>query len=174
MLQKFGLFAVAKKSQCIKVLLIIFWSFGILVGFINASRLSIRFNISMQAIVHNRLSIVGGILVLFLPLLLTAILRLFFKPIFLIPLAFVKAYIHAFIAGFICLIFGNSGQWYRFLITFSASVSNIVCLALWLSCIDKPPSSFRILLTRAGVTSAVILCVDFCVISTAISTHFHY
>lgn len=174
MSRRFVFFAAAKKSQCIKVLLIIFWCFGIIIGCINACRLPIHFNISMQAIVHNRLSIIGGILVLFLPLLLTAILRLFFKPIFLVPLAFIKAYIHAFIAGYICLIFGNSGQLYRFLITFSASVSNIICLRLWLSCIDKPPSAFRALLTQSGVISAVVFCVDFCIISSVLSTHFHY
>ena len=162
---------VLNKTRITKLLIIIFWCIGILLGCISARRLPFDTFPLMRTLSYSRLSIVGALLVPSLPLLLTAILRLFFKPIFIAPVVFLKAFVYAFVSGCICVAFGASGQFHRFFLTLSATVCNVVLLYFLF---QKANGSPAICLRSVFVLCAVIFCADYFVVSRIFSVLLDY
>lgn len=108
------------RRACI-VLLALFWCVGLFFGIYTACSFNDAFVPLMRAAVQCRVSIVGLLLILFLPFLFAAFAVYFSQPWLLLVIGFVKA----FSFGFCCFAaqscFGSAGWLVRLLLLFSDS-----------------------------------------------------
>lgn len=104
---------------------------GLSAGIYTASTLSLSTLSFIRLILYDRTSIAVLIVTRFLPFLAAFIVCLLSRPIFVIPITFIKAFSFAFSAFGIVLAFGNAGWMMRWLLMFSDSFS--VLLLAWFS-----------------------------------------
>lgn len=153
-----------------RLLLLGGWLLGILFGCFAASFLPVT-NSTVQMLIHSRVSIIGVLTVCYLPLLFSAAIVWFSQNIYLIPLAFVKAFLFGSMSCVIVRNFSSAGWLIRWLYMFSDSVLSFVFLRLWFLCMDKRCDRVKNFL-YASLHCAVILVVDYFIIMPFTKTIF--
>ena len=106
-----------------------------LAGFVLGIRMSHGAELSvslMRSALYGTVSIVGLLAVLLLPFLFSALAVYFSKSQLLYGIAFLKAFLFAFIATAVSSVFGNAGWLARFLILFSDSLNLPLLWLYWL------------------------------------------
>ena len=146
-----------------RLLLLIGWVLGILLGCLMGQQIPIDGSM-MHALMHSRMSIVGGLAVCFLPLLLSAALVWLGRVKFLLPLAFLKAFAFAVISCVILRIFASAGWLIRALFLFSDSVLSFFFLRLWFCCLKENSAGEKDFLYTA-VCSLVVFLIDYFIVA---------
>lgn len=109
----------------------IFWMFGLSAGVYTASTLPLSILSLVRTILYDRTSVILLILIRCFPLFAAFIVCLLYRPVLVIPIAFIKAFSFAFSAYGIVLAFGNAGWLIRWLLMFSDSIS--ILFFVWFS-----------------------------------------
>ena len=147
-----------------KLLLLIFWFAGLILGIAYTYRAQ-PFASLMRSAVSGSVSIVGLGAVLFLPYLLTVSTVCFFRSIYLIPVAFCKAFAYGVCAACVEVAFGEAGWLIRLLLLFSDTASLPVLLWLWLRCLDNNRIARKQAFLKSAGALAIIGVVDYMVIA---------
>lgn len=110
-----------------KIILLAFYAFtGLLFGSLIIRHIDPSFYTLMRSVLSNSVSIVGLIVVNFLPVLITSVIALLSKPYLFFPLSFFKNFSLVVVR---CLVFFSFGQaWW--LIGNMISLSNVVVMPL--------------------------------------------
>lgn len=146
-----------------KFFLLFLWLLGILSGCCWVQRVPDSYFSLMRTLVQTRASIVGAILILFLPLVISAFALAHSKYWILYPLVFLKAFMFGFSAGCVMLAFGNAGWLVRWLLLFSDSFMNVCLLWFWFkggSCDNISRE-----LVHAVLFASIVFCLDYCAVS---------
>lgn len=154
---------VNNRSLLCRLLLLIGWVLGILLGCLSSRFLSDVASL-MHTLMYSGMSIVGGLAVCFLPLLITAIILWFKKVWLLIALAFTKAFLFGAASGIIMQAFRHAGWLLRCLFLFSDSVLSVLYVHLWFTIIKDRTDSKKALLHTAIYCSAVFI-IDYFVVA---------
>lgn len=144
-----------------RLLLLVGWITGMILGVVFAKLAPTNIHAMMRTLIHSRMSIVGGFLSVFFPLLITALVLYFLKPLYLVFVASCKAYVFGYISGCVCLAFGSAGWLLRRLFCFSAIWGNVCMLLLWLVCLDGKHERYIARLLTASCFLAVILLLNY-------------
>lgn len=148
-----------------RLFLAVFWVFGLLIGLYISFRTPILFFSLMRTYAYERVSILGLVLIVSFPLILSAIAVRFSTPLLFLPVAFLKAFCFSYCSNGIVLAFGSAGWLVRWLFVFSDSCAVIVLFWFWIRNI----AGDRGLFTRdffIGVLSIILFCcIDYFVVS---------
>ena len=141
------------------------WLLGLYAGYTFLSHTSVSSVSLMLLVAENRMSIVGRLLFLVLPFVITAVSLRYSKPFFVFLFIFLKAFCFSWCAYGLTVAFLDAGWLVRWLLLFSDSCS--VVLLLWF--LFRNPvatgTSLRSDLLFCTTASVAIGCVDFCFIS---------
>lgn len=142
--------------------LILSWLCGLLLGY---SLYEPLFFPLMRSLFLQPVSIVGLVICILLPLVLTAIFYLIEKPIFISIVCFIKAAAFGFSCSVISREFASASWLVQFLFLFSDCCFLTILMSLWLSCSDSPKrkrlKAFRI----AAVFGIFIALIDYLLVS---------
>lgn len=119
-----------------RICLCFFWLSGLLSGYAFALSNSSVFLSWMRGSAYQTVSIVGLLISIFLPLLLTYISLVTEKTIIILIVCFIKAAAFAFCSVLIHQYYGNASWLVRFLYLFSDSCFLIILFSLWYWCLD--------------------------------------
>lgn len=122
----------------IKILLSICWVLGLLLGLYLAIHLPDNSHSLVRTLVHSRVSTVGLITNLFLPIILSAIVWKLKIPALYLFLAFIKAICYGFCFSAMTLAFQEAGWLLRWLFLFSDTFISVLLLWFWFRNIAKP------------------------------------
>lgn len=148
-----------------KLFLAIFWILGLLTGSFFAFKAPSAYTSLLRMITTERVSIIGLGLILFFPLIISAIVVHFSVPLLLLPLAFFKAFFFSFFSYGFVLAFGNAGWLVRWLFVFSDSCMIIPLLWLWFRNISGNRGTLKNDLVLCSVFAAFFGCIDYFTIS---------
>lgn len=118
--------------------LALLWICGLLTGSLVSLSADEILAPTMLAAISGGLSISGLLLVLLFPLLLTAAAVFISRPVFLYPVAFLKAFLFAFTGIGLLLSLASSGWLIRCLLMFSDSLLLPFLWLLWLQIVSGP------------------------------------
>ena len=118
--------------------LVLLWICGLLTGSLVSLSADGILAPTMLAAISGSLSIPGLLLVLLFPLLLTAAAVFISRPVFLYPVAFLKAFLFAFTGAGLLLSLASSGWLIRCLLMFSDSLLLPFLWLLWLQIVSGP------------------------------------
>ncbi len=90
----------------------------------------------MRSVLYAPVSIVGLLCVTVLPFLLSAFAVFFFRPVWLLPICFAKAFLFAFISMGIVQDFGSAGWLIRCLLLFSDCIGVPILYWFWMRCLS--------------------------------------
>ena len=116
-----------------KLLLAICWVVGLLLGLYLAIHLPEKSSSLVRALLHSRVSTVGFVANLFLPIILSAIVWKLKIPAFYLLIAFCKAIGYSFCFSAITLLFHEAGWLLRWLLLFSDTFISAILLWFWFS-----------------------------------------
>lgn len=158
-------FYESRHSKLYEVILGVCWSFGLLLGFAygtNANPLHFQL---MRVAAFEHTSIIGLVIVLYIPLLLSALAVNYMCPQMLLLICFVKAFLFAACSGVIAAEFGSSGWLIRFLLQFSdcCAVPLLYLFSIRNISVQKSGIQFDFLLS--SIVLLIVGCVDYFVIS---------
>ena len=142
-----------------RIVLCLVWMAGLLFGCIIALTGNSVFLAWMRSAVFQPVSIVGLLVSVFLPLLLTYISFVIKKPIILLIVCFLKAAAFAFCGTLIHQCYGNASWLVGYLYLFSDSFFAIFLFALWYRRLDcsRTTGSFELpLCVLVGVLLAAV------------------
>lgn len=105
------------------------WVAGLLLGMHFAFNASTSISSLMHTVAYCRVSIVGLLLVLFFPLVISVIA--ISVPFFLFPLSFIKALSYGFCFYSVMFAFGSAGWLFSMLLLFSDSCMSVLLNWLW-------------------------------------------
>lgn len=148
-----------------KLLLIICWLAGLLIGFIYAKGHCTELYFLMRIAVAQRVSIVGIVFSLSFPLIISAIAIHLDSPLVLSILAFLKAFCFGCCCCAVVAAFGSSGWFIRWLLLFSDSCIVVVLLWLWLKSFAGDEHTIHADVLISIVIAIIIGCVDYFVVS---------
>ena len=160
----------ANKSNNFRVtvrvcLLVFLWILGLALGYLLSKPCYIPL---MRSALLQPVSIVGFIVCIFLPLILTSLSICLEKPILILIVCFIKSAAYGFSCGLISLIFCSASWLVRFLFLFSDSCFLLVLLSIWIKAFsDTKKIRFRSL-QYAAVIAVLIGIADYCVVSPLI------
>lgn len=154
-----------RKTFFNRLLVIIFWLTGLLAGLYFTSSTTAYSTSLMRSVCQDRLSIVGLFLVLTFPLLISAVLLRFFKPVWILPLVISKAFTYSFCLNAIMLAFGDAGWLTRWLLLFSDSCIVVLLLWFWLRNSSGTSIDCKSDLVLCSILSALIIAVDYYIVS---------
>lgn len=115
------------------------WIFGILIGFFFAFTNQEPFLSLMRSVVSQPVSIVGLLVSIFLPLILSAFT---FSPVMLLLICFLKAISFGFTFALASLYFYNAAWLFRTLFLFSDLICSVVLLGLCIRSFDAKKHFF--------------------------------
>lgn len=145
--------------------LALIWCVGMLFGALASLTADISYSSTMHAALFGSLSISGLLAALLLPLLITAFAVYFSKPIWILPLAFLKAFMFAFTATGLMVSFGSAGWLVRLLLMFSDTLVLPILWLVWLLSLESgSDAAFRYCLPAAAFIF-LICCFDFTVVA---------
>ncbi len=140
------------RSFLCRLLLLTGWTLGVLLGCLAAKYIPGK-DSWMHMLIQSRMSIVGGLAVIFLPLSISAFLVYSKNVVFLIPLAIIKAVMFSFASGCMIRAFGSAGWLMRLLFLFSDSFTTLFCLCFWIRCFRSNFAKVR------GIVNTVFCCI---------------
>lgn len=111
--------------------LLFFWLFGILFGCFLSVTYFDSISSLMRIAFYQRVSIVGSLICVFLPMILSAWAVVKNRSCFVFLICFLKAVAFAFCSGLISELFGDAGWLVRFLFLFSDHFTLIILFVLW-------------------------------------------
>jgi len=146
------------------VILAFFWTVSLICGVcISANDQSV---VSlMRLLPYAQVSIVGLILVLFVPLLISIICVRFANLIVIYIISALKGFLLGYCLYGISAAFGDSGWLMRFLLFFSESCSTFVLLWFWVRQLGGICVSFRRDCISASLASLIIGMIDYLLVS---------
>ncbi len=164
--------AINERRNYCKLVFMLVWSAGMLAG-ISAALHNISATFSLMRSFSGRVSIVGLLVSVTFPFVISAVIVSFGRYWLLLPLGFVKAFMFCFCACSVTLAYGSAGWLSRSLLMFSDSVITVLLLWCWLRCIAQ--CNFR--------TTGVVMCLlisgaigvlDYCLVSPLAVQIFNY
>ena len=135
-----------------RLLLIVGWVLGILCGCIFAAQISDKVSL-MHMLLQSHMSIVGGLAVSFLPLCISVALIYLNRTVFLIPIAFAKAFLYSYASLCVISAFGAAGWLVWILFLSSDFLISLLSFRLW----------FRYLGVRKGMEREILKTAICCV-----------
>ena len=166
-LRRFYLKFLSDRSLLCRLLLLTGWILGIILGYILSRKNPADFSL-MRMLIQSHMSIVGGLVVAFLPLVASAVIVWFFHKSYLIALAFVKGFCFSFTACAVVMAFGDIGYLARWFYLFSDSILAFVYLNLWLECFSVDFVADREFL-KATLFCSICFSIDIFMISPCLS-----
>ena len=142
-----------------------FWIIGLGVGSYSAICTSTIHNSLTQWLCYSHLSVVGLIVCLTLPFLLSAILFRMSLPGAVIPVIFLKAFSFSYCASSLVYPLHYSGWLLRLLFLFSDSMVTVPFLLFVMRNISSDRRSRHISLLQCLIWILIIGCIDSCLIS---------
>lgn len=158
-------FAVFVRSQYRVIFLACLWLFGLVLGFYISAAGSESSVYLMRTAVLRSVSIVGLLVVLIFPFVISAVLIHYVSAKCIYPLAFLKAIFFAFCLHSITLAFGSSSWLVRWILMFSESCMVVILLWFWIRNISGSGRSYIGEITVFAVFSAIIFFIDFYAVS---------
>ena len=141
------------------------WLAGLVAGLFAATHSTTLHNTLTQSLSYSRLSVVGFLVSLSFPFLLSAI---FFRmSLFglVIPLIFGKAFSYSWCVCAILILFGDAGWLLCRLLIFSDSIVTVLLLWYWFRGLDRENVRRQVDLLLCLVIALAIGCIDCCAIS---------
>ena len=155
-------------------LLLLIWLAGLFTGYVLAHNARIDLTSVMLPIATRRVSIVGFLLVLTVPLIVSAIcINLSVQWLF-IPIAYIKAFFFSYSSCCIILSFGTAGWLVQWLYLFSDSIAISFMLLFWFRNLEPDRGSARRDFVMLFLMIIAIGCVDYYIISAFLSTLFNH
>lgn len=122
-------------------LLAIFWITGILSGILISYGAGSSVSSLMHSYLYGSVSIVGLVLVLYLPFLLSAIAVSFSGRVLLFPIVFLKGFLFSFVAMGIFQVYGCAGWLIHWFLCFSDLILLPLLYWYWIRLLDTVPSA---------------------------------
>ena len=169
-IKTFYLNLIKNRSLLCRLLLLIGWVLGILLGCLTVRHISVDDSL-MRTLMFSRMSIVGGLAVSFLPLLITAMIAWFGKAWYLILLSASKAFLYGIASGVIMRTFSNAGWLLRWLFLFSDSALSISYMRLWF-CIIKGECDLKRELLFSAICCMAVFMIDYFMIAPFVAMLF--
>lgn len=140
------------------------WFLGLFSGVLFSMSASDSLGSTMRAAAGGCVSISGLLSAILLPLLFSAFAVYIFKPTLLIPIAFLKAFVFAFLGVGILGAYGSAGWLIRLLLMFSDILMLPLLWWYWLRAFSGPKR--RVFDTSVAAVYALLVgSIDYCVIS---------
>ena len=144
-----------------RVLLAIFWITGLLLGTLTSLLADDLLFSTMRMALCGGMSILGLLVALLLPLLITAFAVYISQPLLFLPLSFLKAFLFSFVGAGLLTAFGSSAWLLRILLMFADSLTLPLLWWVWLRVLsDEYSSPMRSTLVAAAFV-ALIGCFDY-------------
>ena len=156
-----------------KLLLVSVWILGLFLGCYFASRIPADTVSLMRSVTDDRLSIVAIILVLILPLFMSAILLRITMPVLIFPLVLIKAFCFSFCSYGLVIAFADAGWLVRWLLVFSDSCIVVLLLWFWFRNIAGDRRTLKADLAVCSIASALIVFFDYLIVSPFTQMLFH-
>ena len=150
------------------------WVFGLICGVFFALHTSDITVSLMRSVLYDRLSIVGLLVALVFPFVLSAILLRYLSTLAIVPLVFLKAYLFSWCACGVYFAFGDAGWLVRWFLIFSDSLIVVLLLWYWLSHASGRRDAMKSELFLCITTALLVGCFDYCVISPISSMLFSH
>lgn len=155
---------ISRHSRAVSLLLLAsFWTTGLLIGYTVAAKTSI--SLLMRAFTLERVSIVGLVLVTILPLILSAAAYRLSVPYFILPIAFIKAFLFSFCACALALVYTDAGWLARWLYIFSDSLMVIFLLWFWVRNIPNVKGSVQKDFVICLIAASLLISIDYFIVS---------
>lgn len=148
-----------------KLFLGLSWFSGLLLGVIASMQRADSTVPLMRSVLVERSSIVSLFAVLTFPFLLSALLVWISKPLLLVPVAFLKAFIFGFTAFTVSSAFGDAGWLSRWLLLFSDSCCVAVLLWFWFRNVTGKRRTFKTDVAISLVVTVLVGCIDYYAVS---------
>ena len=168
-MQRTKAFNFAERSAVVDLLpLILFWFTGVVLAYFTYLRSSAIFSALMRRTIFCSASIVHLILVIILPFVITLLISIFNKSIFLYLLCLMKSFQLSICALALYGAFGSAGWVAQIFLLFSDTLFSVTLLSLWMLLVFKKgnlPAKFFIATFLFGL---VIVILDAYIISPMI------
>lgn len=153
--------------------LVVLWVCGVFIGCCYAvSTVGVSPQL-MHILAVRRVSFVGVLISVFLPLLLTILLSHFSLHVFLPALSLVKAFTLSFTICCVFCIFGSSSWLILVLLLFSDSIAVILLFWLWVLTLWRKRITLPVLFAVFAI-AGVVCAIDFLVISPFLISLLHF
>ena len=157
-----------RKTLCIRAIIIaISWVLGLLAGVYLLYKTS--FASLMCSVILNRISIVGLLFSLVLPIFLSYILLRYFRFSCILPLVFLKAFSFMCCYGSIMITHRNAGWLVSGMLLFSDCFLVVLLLFLWFRVASEHMCSLQTVTTSYVLILLPIGCFDYFVVSPFVS-----
>lgn len=148
-----------------KILMYFAWLVGMLVGFLFAFGNEASARLVMSPVIFSRSSYFGLISVLILPYIISAFVLLLSRPLWLVPIVFLRAFTFGFVYFIVSFAYQEAGWIARILIMFADSISVVLWLWFILGHPTDKSSKMEITLLLFSLVSIVVGVIDYCFIS---------
>ena len=160
------------KQLAAKFLLVLCWIFGLFAGYFFIIGHGDSISSLMHTAVNQRVTIVGLVLTLFFPLIISAMAVHLRSPLVLLVLVFLKAFCFSGCYFAVGIAFKGAGWLVRWLLLFSDSCMVVMLLWLWLEIIAGEVHTFKHSLITCVISAIIVGCIDYFVISPFLVTLF--
>lgn len=157
-----------------KILLTVAWVAGTIAGSLFVRTNPFDFVSVMRMLSTQHVSIVGGVICIGLPIFLSSVCVKYLPGFALCVIAFVKAFTYFCCLSALVIVYGQAGWLVRWLFFFSDSCSVPVLIWFWYRNIDRKNAAPWKDLRLCVAIGALILCIDYFVVSQFSMTLFHY
>ena len=151
------------RSMTCKLMLCFCWIGGLLFGLFAAVNAGDSFFLTMRGDVSTMS--IPGLLITFLPFLLTAFAVFLPHPGYLVPVVLWEAFSYGFCGYGLSAAYHGAAWLIRCLLMFSQIASVTLLMWLWLRKCDSPDSFSPVTLVACGAAVALIGALDFCLVS---------
>lgn len=127
---------IGRNRRSCKMILILVWCGGLLLGALGASGASNSINSLMRACVDSRVTIVGLLSVPLLPFLFSAVAVYLSISWLIYPIGFVKAFCFGFCACAVTIAYGSAGWLMMYLLLFTDCLTLPVLCWFWIRHVD--------------------------------------
>ena len=164
---------ISQRNKVVSLLLLaLFWTTGLLIGHIVATKISV--SLLVRAFTLERVSIVGLVIATIFPLFISAAAIRLSRHFLILPIAFAKAMLFSFCACVLTLVYNDAGWLARWLYLFSDSIMSVFLLLFWARNALWSAETLKKDFVTCTIAASFLICIDYFIVSPFSVMLFNY